>query len=290
VNLPRPPQTWVVGSREDVEFQPLVEWLSTMTAVQFATGRETSQPEARMVPASEGAMWVVFLSPRPSSVSRETVERWQRWLPLACFVVVLGSWCEGELRTGRPWPGVTRVYWHQILPRLMAPIADADDLSAEWRLPRTATEPERLVATLPRQASDTTNLTVSSPPADVESIAAWSATTLGWDTIADACRAGGWAPIRWTTVNSELPEGTRAVVIDMQGSFDAAEPIWRTCAWRSQGVPALALVGFPRWEDRVALEQLGVGLLSKPWRLVDFQRQLSELLHPATSIRGGGEV
>ena len=33
-----------------------------------------------------------------------------RGAPLARLCVVAGSWCEGETRSGRPWPGVWRVY------------------------------------------------------------------------------------------------------------------------------------------------------------------------------------
>lgn len=279
-------QVWVVGSREAAEFQPLLDWLSETTATRFATGRETALSDLPTASQFEDALWVVFLSARPDSLSRETVERWQRWFPLARFVVVLGSWCEGETRTGRPWPGVARVYWHQVLPRLMAPIANEDDTSAEWRLARTTTEAERLEATVTKLLH--VEPTIPPLPAlpDGQSIGIWSLTTSGWESIADACRLCGATPRRWHCVTSEPPDDVRALVIDLPDSCDFVEPHWQAATWRRRGIPALALVGFPRWEDCLGLEQLGVSLLSKPWRLVDFQRQLSALLKSTASIRG----
>ena len=41
------------------------------------------------------------------------LEKLQAIFPLTPIVGLLGSWCEGELRSGQPLPGVTRVYWHQ---------------------------------------------------------------------------------------------------------------------------------------------------------------------------------
>src|SRR5206468_630467 len=36
----------------------------------------------------------------------------RRAAPLAGVVALLGSWCEGETRTGRPLSGVQRLYWY----------------------------------------------------------------------------------------------------------------------------------------------------------------------------------
>lgn len=262
-------RVWVVGPSDTPEFQPLVAWLCDHTVPQFATGRETTLPELRHRRTTEGCAWVVFLSPRPESLERATIERWQQWLPLARLVVVLGSWCEGETRTGRPWPGVSRIYWHQILPRLIVPLADSHDGDVEARLPRTATEVERIEATLAGHESRVL--------AD-RRIAVWSPTRIGWEAVADAIRASGGEPIRWTHTTEQLPESIDAVVLDLPGSFDASDELWRNPAWQAREVPALAIVGFPRWEDHQASQQRGVSLLAKPWRLIDFQRQLNQLI------------
>ena len=70
---------------------------------------------------------IVVAEDRPGQYSEETIDRLRRLAPLARVVGLLGSWCEGESRTGRPWPASIRVYWHQWLPRfgrlLVSPVA-----------------------------------------------------------------------------------------------------------------------------------------------------------------------
>lgn len=56
---------------------------------------------------------VVFARTERSSVAPERLEHLKRLYPAAEFVCLLSSGCEGELRTGEPWPGCRRVYWHR---------------------------------------------------------------------------------------------------------------------------------------------------------------------------------
>jgi len=50
----------------------------------------------------------------PGAVRQHEVDRLQQLAPLARIVVVAGTWCEGELRTGRPPNGVLRLYWYEL--------------------------------------------------------------------------------------------------------------------------------------------------------------------------------
>lgn len=47
------------------------------------------------------------------AIQQSDVDRLRQWWPEIPVVVLLGSWCEGESRSGTPLQGVTRVYWHQ---------------------------------------------------------------------------------------------------------------------------------------------------------------------------------
>lgn len=268
---------WLVGATQTAEFQPLVDWLAQSTTTSFATGIETFRPEpntSREVPV----VWVVFLSPRPDSVPRELVERWQRWFPLARFVVVLGSWCEGEVRTGRPWPGVVRVYWHQWRARLATQWM-AQPLSQEWQLPGTATEAERLEALLrPAVVSTVADSAERATELIDRQIAVWSRSALEREIIADALKLAGATPWNWLEPTQDLPARTHAVVLDLAESIDPAQQLWCASVWRERRIPALALVNFPRWEDHCFLAELGIELLSKPWRVVDLHRQLSQMI------------
>lgn len=49
----------------------------------------------------------------PGQITQEDVQRIQQRAPLARIVVVAGTWCEGEMRTGSPPLGVLRLYWYE---------------------------------------------------------------------------------------------------------------------------------------------------------------------------------
>jgi hypothetical protein len=56
---------------------------------------------------------VLLAQSRPGCDEQADVELLREVAPLTRVVVVAGSWCEGELRTGRPLAGVIRLYWHE---------------------------------------------------------------------------------------------------------------------------------------------------------------------------------
>jgi hypothetical protein len=89
---------------------------------------------------------IVITQSRPGEVGHEQVDRLRRAAPLARLVGVLGSWCEGEARSGHPWPAVERVYWHQWPSWLARELKQYGDQRSTWTLPITATAEDRLLA------------------------------------------------------------------------------------------------------------------------------------------------
>ena len=57
---------------------------------------------------------ILLADPLPGTHSLEAVEQLRLAAPLARLVVVAGTWCEGELRTGSPLNGVLRLYWYEL--------------------------------------------------------------------------------------------------------------------------------------------------------------------------------
>jgi len=58
---------------------------------------------------------LIFLAQRlPGLFCQEQVDHLQQLVPLARLILVAGSWCEGELRTGTPPGGVIRLYWYEL--------------------------------------------------------------------------------------------------------------------------------------------------------------------------------
>ncbi len=104
----------LVGDAQRTEFREAVDALRSscsMTAAVDVTAAESMLAQG-LVPDL-----IVIAQAFPGQVTTEQVERLRRAAPLARVLGLLGSWCEGEARTGRPWPGVIRVYWHQWTPR-----------------------------------------------------------------------------------------------------------------------------------------------------------------------------
>jgi hypothetical protein len=67
---------------------------------------------------------LIILAPaRPGQFPCSEVGRLRSLAPLARFWGLLGVLCEGEARSGKPWPGVPRCYWHQFAPRWNREIA-----------------------------------------------------------------------------------------------------------------------------------------------------------------------
>jgi hypothetical protein len=94
--LPQKPNVWLVGEAEHADFAEAVALLRATANVG------PGLPEV-----------VVVAQGRPGVVRRQEWMRLRRNAPLAGFVSLVGSWCEGETRTGRPMAGVERLYWYE---------------------------------------------------------------------------------------------------------------------------------------------------------------------------------
>src|SRR3954465_2808890 len=97
--LPSRPSVLMAGDIGHAEFREVVDMLRA-DANLVATATES--PEV-----------AIFFHSRPLLVSVRVLQELRHAAPLAAVVVVAGSWCEGELRTGHAWPGVHRHYWYE---------------------------------------------------------------------------------------------------------------------------------------------------------------------------------
>ena len=83
---------------------------------------------------------IVIAQPRPGYYRQEEIDRLQLELPLSRIVVVAGSWCEGELRTGEPLRGVFRLYWYEFAYWWSTALsALSEGLCPPWSMPTTNT-------------------------------------------------------------------------------------------------------------------------------------------------------
>ncbi len=137
-------QFLLVGDVQRTEFREAASCLERMAAVEQARDVEAAQAVLDREYAPDA---IVVAQSYPGEFSHEAVDRLRRAAPLARIIGLMGTWCEGDLRSGRPWPATARLYWHQWPARCRRQLrALAGGERCSFSLPSTATEEERLLA------------------------------------------------------------------------------------------------------------------------------------------------
>lgn len=215
--------------------------------------------------------WIVLATSYPGQYSEEQIDRLRRRAPLSRMVALLGSWCEGEVRSGRPVAGVIRVYWHQWEQRLAWEAARwSSGARSTWALPITVGEEERVLA-----------LAGDSLVPGAGLIAVCSDEFACGEWLCAACCKGGYAA-QWLRPADPWPETNfTAGIFDLGGPRERYDGLRRFAA-ALRPAPVVALMGFPRIEDRErALAAGAAALLSKPvW--------LEDLLWEINRVSAGG--
>lgn len=212
---------------------------------------------------------IVIAQAHPGQFSPEAIDRLRALAPLARVLGLLGSWCEGEMRTGRPWPAAVRVYWHQWVPRCQQELGRLQDgVCSTWGLPATVSEEERLLALAER------------PLPRREGLIAISAARFDMHQwLSAACRRRGYSTIWLQTHRMARVDRATAAI------FDATECLGEELRQlellrRSVGpAPIIALLDFPRVGNcQRALAAGASAVLSKPLLLEDLFWQMDRLL------------
>ncbi|HEY1603307.1 MAG TPA: response regulator [Pirellulales bacterium] len=208
---------------------------------------------------------IVLLAGRPGEFAAGEVERLWSWAPLARIVALTGSWCEGESRTGRPWPAVPRIYWHQWPAWFEREMTGLERHSVgTLTLPVTATEEERMLCTA-ESARDHAHGTIAIYSAELEAR----------DMLAEVFRACGYEVAPIGTVAALASVSLTAGVCDFSNTDADRFTILRELAAHRPDIPWFALLNFPRDEDRQAVLECGArGVLSKPLSVSDLQETL----------------
>jgi len=211
---------------------------------------------------------IVLAQAFPGEFSRAQVERLCRLAPLARVVGLLGSWCEGEVRTGSPWPAVVRVYWHQWPARSRGEIKHwRQGTQSVWGLPITATEEERLLYSVRRPLAKRDGV-----------VAIHTARYEMEEWLSAACRQRGYATVWLRPPRPARIEGARAVVFDGTDGEGAECHRLRHLAGAVAPTPLIVLLDFPRVQDRRRVLSAGAAaVLSKPLDIDDLFGELDRL-------------
>jgi hypothetical protein len=260
------PSVLLVGNERHPEFAEAVDLLRQRTDFHWASGVPSAL--SHIDNASAPPDLVVVAQSRAGQFSHGQVSALRRAVPLARIAALLGSWCEGEARTGRPWPGTTRLYWHQWIPWFARELDRlSDGKCPTWGLPVTATADEMIDFSIE-----------AARPSSGGLIAIRARQACTYDALADACRSVGYATV-WLRDDQHVQvQGPCAVIWDDThcGERQAAHMAATAAAVRP--APLVALFHFLRIHDRRrALAAGAAAALSKPMLIDDLFWYLKRL-------------
>jgi hypothetical protein len=230
--------------------------VSGLSGVSIVDAIDVASAASRLVEQATSPELIVITQARPGEVGHEQVDRLRRAAPLARLVAVLGSWCEGEARSGHPWPAVERVYWHQWPSWLARELQQYGHQRSAWTLPVTATMEDRLLASAGRSRSHAEG--------SGRMVGIVSAHRASAQMLMDACREFGLEAI----VLDGSPEqvaGLSLVIFDADRCGEAEADRLRQLVAAVRPAPLVALLTCPRIEEcKLALAAGALAVFSKP--------------------------
>lgn len=249
--------TIVIGNLSMPEFEQAREWLVESGSYIFVDSIDCLSRSNRLV-ESPPRLIVVAESFR-GQFSDPSIERLRHEFPLAQFVNLVGSWCEGETRSGTPLPNMNRIYAAEFVTRLR-------------RLNDPATLARSLLPTLSDHERQLQHATVESTK--VNALVICHDLNFG-EAIADMIDVTGGAAIA-TRINADVCiPSVNVIVYDAHPNHDQrAEDLERILHWR---LPIIGVVDFPRGYEIEQLKKMGVdAVLPKPFAIDDLVFQLNE--------------
>jgi hypothetical protein len=238
---------------------PAVQLVGEVDHPDFRDAFTMLRNDARIADGGTGPELIVVAQSRPDAICGDQINHLQRVAPLAGIVALLGSWCEGETRTGRPWPGIRRLYWYEF--------------PAWWRRQLQLRSANRC----PDWARPTTQLTRQCVPGHPRSrsglVVLRTLRRDNADALADALNHAGHSTA-WQRYNHARIQtrGALAGIWD-GGQLNDAETadLEVFCTQMSRdGAPVVALLDFPR-RDRVdrAYQAGATAVIGKPYLTFD---------------------
>jgi hypothetical protein len=246
----------VVGNAAHGDIADALAELRRTARVWFVPNREYAEA---WLEANRPVDWVVLVQARPHELPRDIAVRLKDSAGTAQFVSLLGSWCEGEQRTGQPWPNIPRLYWYEF-PNW-------------WQLNGAATNR----ANDHERRTHIGTFVVSSD--DLESV----------DTVLEALSNEGFSGVWWPR-NRAAPTFAGVIagvwVGGQLGGAEAAQLAVFRDRMRMERAAVIALLDFPR-RDRVAIaKRIGVTeVLGKPWHIADLAQALHRSVNNPIAVK-----
>lgn len=199
-------------------------------------------------------------------------------------VLLLGSWCEGESRSGDPAPGIQRVYWHQWQGRIdrFARSLNDDSLN-QWQLPRTANNADQILTESPSGAVGPEG--ISRTELSQKWLGVSASTEHSFDMVRDAVKTYGWEAtwIEYTTWEAQEIPKFELIFVDANSWSPACEKRVQWIREELGDFPIVLLLNFPRSDELKEVARSGVNaVVSKPFQLADINTAIEKSLGQAT--------
>lgn len=223
--------------------------------------------------AGEDFSVVVIAQSRRNQFETSELEAVAAKFPHLPIVALSGSWCEGEMRSGNPFPGLIRIYWHQWQGRLKNFRWQLENRNVStWHLPKTYSSADQVIDESLGQA-------IEFPGNALIGISAL--TPDGHEMLQDACRCAGLKTV-WIDATSEI-DARRELpqIVLINGNSMNTQLVDRIRKLKAQfpNAAQITFLNFPRQFDLDAARSEGVQhVISKPFHLRDLHLMMSECL------------
>jgi len=266
--MSQPPKILLTGDYWHADFQEIISNpLCSTTLVH------TDQLDNYQISKTEFDL-VVIASSRRDQYAADFIEAIVDRAAPCPTIAVLGSWCEGESRSGKPWPGVSRIYWHQWQGRFKRFLSNLSEQKiAEWQMPRTASDADRI---------DQAHSSCIKLYGNGRSIGISSHTATDFQMLADASKHFGFTPswIEQQQWDANLGDNIAAVCLNADSWNDS---VASRVDWLKNELeitaPIVLTLNFPRQSDLADARSAGVSeVVSKPFQLDDLGQSIERAI------------
>ncbi|MGE0607215.1 MAG: hypothetical protein AB7O62_08995 [Pirellulales bacterium] len=222
-----------IGDRAHGEFVAAANDLEAHATSRFADSVEAAV--RLLATEDEEPALAIVARIRPGDISARQIERLRRAAPLARIVELLGTWCDGELRSGQPLTATIRVPCHLWPVWFRREVRDTSHPG--WPGPVTASAEERLLDHAAATPHRTGLIVIRGCDTDG---AAW---------LAQVCRHAGYATAGLESTPSGRIAGVTAGIWQAGIRYEQHWSDLRTLIAAVAPAPVVCSLGFPRPEE-----------------------------------------
>lgn len=207
---------------------------------------------------------ILVCKERRGSIDQGLIEQLKTLAPGTPIVVLLGSWCEGESRSGTPLTGVTNIYWHQ----WQGDFIQLQSFVSGQHWPIALADATELLEAEPQQS---------------QLFAISALTSIQYEMMAEAISALGGKSV-WlekTSWQAEPIDSVLAIIVDGDSRSESLSRRVALAQSLAPDRPVICTMGFPRKNEVQDLRaKFGVSqVVSKPF-------DLSQLYHAIRQSTG----